>query len=223
MPLRSLAFLLLCLLPAGCRGTAWANYYKENPKWKGTTFPPSIECSVRHVEIERLDKYESERKERRSQSDVAWEDLPEADKQVEKNALLETLRVKERGDEAAILGITSFVTDQTEDPTGGVLERFGKQIGADYAIFSTKTLGEAEHRRVPETTYSSAYANGNSRESASVMSGNGYAWGSGDLRKRECLRFQHDVEDDPGSGATTRLRRLLHPPDAAERSNTPGQ
>jgi hypothetical protein len=161
--------VLGCVCSVGC-ANEWERFYQAHPATKGKLFSPTDSAQVRTVEYERLSAFWKSEYERRLRSPIAVEDLPLADKIAEKNRLLETLRLRERNDEVAILGWSEFDSAHELSPSDERLGAFARKVGADYVVVSSHFAGQSEEVvAMPITTYTS------SSGTASVYGRRGYA------------------------------------------------
>lgn len=151
------ATLFLAMGAVGC-ASPWESSFRRNPALNGRKFPPTESAQIRAIEFERLQQYAAKEKSLRVASTTAPEDLTEEDRLAAKNRLLETLQLRERGDEVEVLGWSEFTDFDMLDAHDGRLEKFARKIGADYAIVASQYVGKVT-RTIdrPMTTYSNTY------------------------------------------------------------------
>jgi hypothetical protein len=151
------ALTCVTCLNVGC-ASPWEGNFVSNPEVDPRSFSPVDSVEVRRVEFERLQRYAASEKQRRIDSTTAPADLPEEDRTAAKNRLLETLQLRERGDQIELLGWSEFTDVQRLEPEDPRLEKFAKKIGADVVVVASEYAGKVQ-RTVdrPMTTYSSGY------------------------------------------------------------------
>ena len=162
--------MLFGLLVGGC-ASPWEANFEANSDLNGRAFEPTQALEVRVIESERLQKYSVDERKRRVESDVALSELPTAERVEAKNRLLETLQLKERGDEAVVLGWSEFMSYERLQTSDERLQKFGKKIGADYVVVASEYAGKvARVIERPMTTYSHGYTTGSGRRGGRTIS-----------------------------------------------------
>ena len=157
---RILALLLLFVAGISCAGCAspWEKNFEPNPDLSGPKLPPTTSVESRTIPFERYQHYVEDERRRRIQSSTAPQDLSAEDRLADKNRLLETLQLKERGDEIEVLGWSEFNTDEKLSPNDPKLRKFAEKIGADIVVIASTYAGQVtrvEDR--PVTTYSHGF------------------------------------------------------------------
>jgi hypothetical protein len=151
--------LLAGVILGGCQST-WERAFEPERGFVSLTYPEGEgghEVVVRRVPWERL-RIGLEGIERsRAESDVHPDDWSEQRRLAERAELLRTLHVDREPEEVVLLGRSQFKSTWRISPDDGSLARFARSIGADYAIWSNRSVGKAqriEHRSVPTDSYS---------------------------------------------------------------------
>ncbi len=148
---------LLAMLSGGC-ASPWQRNFEPNPALAGRKFAPTDSVQVRTVESERLQEYAADEHKLRVQSTTAPEDLSPQEKQAAKDRLLETLQLKERGDQIEVLGWSEFAASEKLSPNDHRLQEFAGKIGADYVVVASDYAGKILRTvERPMTTYSHSY------------------------------------------------------------------
>jgi hypothetical protein len=149
--------MLLAVSAVGC-ANPWKANFVPNPALQGQKAPPTESVQIRTVEFERLQRYAASERESRIHSTTAPEDMSAEEKAAAKNRLLETLQLKERGDEIEVLGWSEFSTSEKLDPNSPKLSDFARQLGADYAVVAAEYMGTvARTVERPMTAFSQSY------------------------------------------------------------------
>lgn len=152
------AMLLIPLFMMGCAANPWEKNFEPNPGLAVKAWPATESVQVREVEFERLQKYAGDEKRLRVESTTNPADYSPQQRADAKNRLLETLQLKERGDEIEVLGWSEFSDNDRLDIRSSPLSSFGKSIGADYVVVASQYLGKVSTTiERPMTTYSTGY------------------------------------------------------------------
>jgi len=173
-----------CLALAGCT-TAWKQSFEPAADIALEPLPEDERVEVRRVPWERLDAALDELEQEVIESDThpsEWEPDRLAEREAE---LLSALQITAPAEEAEVLGRSVFRTTDPLRPVGKHLARFAREIGADYAIWSSRYEGEREViERTPVSTRGFAFG------------GHGYPYGRGFTGVHETLYVPVVVERD---------------------------
>lgn len=152
------AMLLIPLFSLGCAANPWEKNFEPNPAHLVKQWDPTDSVQVREVDFERLQKYAGDEKKLRVESTTSPADYTPQQRLEAKNRLLETLQLKERGDDIEVLGWSEFSDSERLDIRSAPLSNFAKSIGADYAVVASQYLGKVSTTiERPMTTYSTGY------------------------------------------------------------------
>jgi len=142
---------------AGC-ASPWEKNFVANPDLAGQKFAATTAVELRTIPFERYQRYVENEHKRRVESTTAPQDLPREEQLAAKDRLLEALQLRERGDDAEVLGWSEFVADEPLRADSPKLADFGKKVGADYVIVASNYAGQVTRTEErPVTTYSQGF------------------------------------------------------------------
>jgi len=105
------------------------------------------------VDFDRITEFVQTEARRSQESSVAPEDEGPEVKLERRRRLLAVIRLQEPAEQTAVLGYSEFRYTEILSPNDGTLAAFARSIGADYATFSAKYLGDADQIvSVPQQT-----------------------------------------------------------------------
>src|SRR5438067_245965 len=121
-------FTLLAFLILSCGGCAspWEKNFESSPESAGQKSPPASSVEIRTIPFERWQAFVDREHRRRVESATAPSELRMQDQRAEKNRMLETLQVKERGDDIVVLGWSEFTSDEKLNPNDPRLQKFAQ-------------------------------------------------------------------------------------------------
>lgn len=159
-------FALASALQCGCRANPWEASFEPAWGWEDASASTMVDASnnaatpsgpsIRSIELDRLHTYLDDLHQRRSESDIAFEDWPDDQKRDERQRLIETLRIPRGVDETSFLGTSWFVDGQRRSSRDPELIRFARSIGADHVVVGIEFIGQRETvQTYAQTTHSS--------------------------------------------------------------------
>ncbi len=143
MLIRILTLGLLFLFASGC-GSAWQRAYESRSASAVSRLPASVPVVVREVPWPRLEQALTELAQRRTTSDVHYDDWSLEDKRAADAVLLRALQVPEPHEEFEILGRSSLKTTDRLQPMDGSLEKFARSVGATHVIWGARVVGKTD-------------------------------------------------------------------------------
>jgi len=144
---RLIRFIKLGLLTApllaltGC-ASPWERSF--DPAVDTAAFEPTERVVIRRVPWGRLNTTLSELESARAANDIHPDEWTPEMRAEEKAELVRVLQLSEDPEDVLILGRSVFRSTSNVDILGGGLSAFARSIGADYAIWSTTSLGLTE-------------------------------------------------------------------------------
>ncbi len=149
---------LLAATLGGCVSTWQRTFEASSAASSPARFEPTEDVVIRGVPWSRLNSALRAIDRERAESDIHPDEWPPSKQAAERVRLVKALQLSEDPAKVVILGRSVFRTTRDVDPIDGSLERFARSIGADYAIWSTTSLGKAqtvEQEPVTRTGYAS--------------------------------------------------------------------
>lgn len=157
-----IGLLTIASVLPGCTlaGNPWAANYVANPAvLEGPELredlPPTV-VEVFDLERPRLIAYREGLAERRAASDLPIERWDRQQYLDEVQALLDALRAPVPADRVILLGVSEFTTDERTATRPAGISALAREIGADYAVASSRFIGRQE--RVTREAITSSFS-----------------------------------------------------------------
>ena len=106
--------------------------------------PPTDRVAIREVPWARVDETLRQIQRARAESPVHRDEWTEGQKLEEKATLLRGLQISQDPARVEILGRSVFRSTSAVSPLDGELEKFARELGADYAVWSSNYVGKAD-------------------------------------------------------------------------------
>lgn len=137
--------LALCLLLfPGC-SSIWQDAYRPSPLSTGAPtlrYPSEQPVVVREAPWERVETALQELEEQEAASDTHVSEWSIEQRDAATARLLTALQLHDSPADMIVLGHSSFATTDPIRPADGTLETMARRMGADYAIWTSKYLGQ---------------------------------------------------------------------------------
>ncbi len=147
LAVRAISALVLAmaalLLPA-CT-SIWQDAYRPSPLAAGAAalrYPGEHPVIVREAPWERVESALHELEEQEAASDTHVSEWSVEQRQAATTRLLIALQLHDSPENTVLLGHSSFATTDVVRPEDGTLEAMARRMGADYAIWTSRYLGQ---------------------------------------------------------------------------------
>jgi hypothetical protein len=126
----------------GCGPSVWERSFEDEPgKGPGT---PTSSVVVRDAPWERVAQALAAEREAVASSEAHREDWSAEQARALELEVLQALQLPAPAEEATLIGRSHFTTTEAPDPEGPELQKFAREIGAEYVVWSSEWLGKAE-------------------------------------------------------------------------------
>lgn len=139
-----LAAAMATTIAAGCSSSVWKEAYRPSPlaiDAGEVRYPREHPVMVREAPWDRVQGALKELSEQESASDVHVSEWTADQRLAATERLLTALQLSDPPESVTILGSSAFRTTDNVRPDDGTLARLARQLGADYAIWSSRYAG----------------------------------------------------------------------------------
>lgn len=140
--MQSLIAVVWLVLSVGCGPSVWERSFAYEPGVSPAT--PTTGVVVREAPWGRVGPALAAENKRLVESDTHRDDWTAERARESELAVLGAMQLPIGAERARLLGRSRITTTHRLDPEGGELAAFGKSIGADYAIWTSRALGKAQ-------------------------------------------------------------------------------